>query len=375
MESVRGKVFGALSTIFSSEPILPLAVDALRLITVIERIDFAEASCELFHVIMASDNMTEEYWEAARYAIRGAFRPTKASLTKVPVMEKPQDLLEFLDHHFGLQGAGEDHISSITCALEAALVLSHGRPVPLVLESIRSFNCASPSFVRGMRSIMRPPAHDWTRENAIRFIALVSDQWFNSPMPIMEQDDRTEFCENLAWFMAGSFRPHPYTRRRLIIILFGMLRSPEWRNHIVAKLWSLFGEWTLADEWTLTDEEDMSFQWCLKNAIELLEFTKGSPDAEKFRWWYGTLWFHFEKLDPTVQGEVERIATEMSSGAGLSDLNLYLNLIGQETERSQRQFDGLTEDDRLDRYGMELRARIVWAEGNYRRLARIAGRL
>ena len=148
-----------------------------------------------------------------------------------------------------------------------------------------------------------------------------------------------------------------------------MLRSSEWRNHIVTGLWSLFAEWTLADE------EDVSFQWCLKNAIELLEFTKGSPDAERFRWWYGTLWFHFEKLDPTVRGEVERIAREMSSGDGLSDLNLYLNLIGQETERTQRELAGLTEDDRLDGSGMELRARTVRVEGNYRRLARIAGRL
>ena len=138
---------------------------------------------------------------------------------------------------------------------------------------------------------------------------------------------------------------------------------------MATRLWSLFAEWTLVDE------EDASFQWCLKNAIELLEFTKGSPDAERFRWWYGTLWFHFEKLDPTVQSEVERIATEMSSGGVLSDLSLYLNLIGQETERTQRQLDGLTEDDRLGRSGMGLRTRIVRVDGNYRRLARIAGRL
>ena len=369
MRTVFGKVFGALSTIFSSKPIPPLAIHALRLITQIERLDFAAASCKLFDVIMASDDMTEEYWEAARYAIRGAFRRTAGGLTILPLSEKPQKLLKFLDHHLGLQGTGEDHIFSISYTLDATLVLSGRRPVPLVLESIMSYNCASPSFVRGMRSIMRPTTINYVREYAARFIALVSDQWFNSPIPIMEPEDRSEFCENLAWFMTGPTRPHLDTRKLLIVILFGMLRSPEWRNHIATRFWSVFAEWTLVDE------EDASFQWCLKNAIELLEFTKGSPDAEGFKWWYGTLWFHFEKLDPTVRGEVERIATEMSSGDGLSDLNLYLNLIGQETERTQRQLDGLTEDDRLDRSGMELRARIVGLEGNYRRLARIAGRL
>ena len=373
METVRGKVFGALSTIFSSKPIPPLAVHALRLITQIEGYEFAVASYQLFHVIMASDDMTEEYWEAARYAIRGAFQQNDGS-TIFPATEKPQEILKFLDHHLGLQGTGEDHVCSITCALEATNV-GKNEDAPLIVESIRSFNYARPSFVRGMRSIMHPTTNSLVREYAVRFIARAPDQWFNTPVPIMEPEDRSEFCENLARLMAGTFRPHLHTRKCSIVILFGMLRSPEWRNHIVTGLWSLFGEWTLTDEWALTDEEDVSFQWCLKNAIELLEFTKGSPDAEGFRWWYGTLWFHFEKLDQTVQGEVERIATEMSSGDGLSDLNLYLNLIGQETDRTKRQLDGLTEDGRLDRSGMELRARIVRVEGNYRRLARIAGRL
>ena len=368
METVRGKVFGALATTFSSKPIPPLAIHALRLITQNGRSDFAMASCKLFHVIMASDDKTEEYWGAARYAIRGAFE-RNVDLIIFPVTEKPQDILKFLDHHLGLQGAGEDHISSITYALDATLLRVDGMPVLRTLESIRSFNCASPSFVRGMRSIMGLNANLRVREFAIRFIAFVSDQWFNSPIPIMEPEDRTEFCENLARLMAGPNRPHLDTRKVLIELLFGMLRSPEWRNHVATRFWSVFAEWTLVDE------EDVSFQWCLKNAIELLEFTKGLPEVEGFRWWYGTLWFHFERLDPTVRSEVERIATEMSSGDGLSDLNLYLNLIGQETERTQRQLEWLTEDARLDRPGMELRARIVRVEGNYRRLARIAGRL
>ena len=117
--------------------------------------------------------------------------------------------------------------------------------------------------------------------------------------------------------------------------------------------------------------EEESFKWCLQNAIELLEFTRGLSDGEGSRWWYGTLWFHFEKLDHTVRGEVERIAREMSSGDGLSDLNLYLNLIGQEVERTRRELDGLTEEGRLYGFDMELRARFVAMEGNYHRLARI----
>ena len=54
----------------------------------------------------------------------------------------------------------------------------------------------------------------------------------------------------------------------------------------------------------------------------------------------------------------------MLSGDGLSDLNLYLNIIGQEVERKRRVLDGLTDEDRP---GMELGAQLVVVERNYRR--------
>ena len=200
-------------------------------------------------------------------------------------------------------------------------------------------------------------------------MALISYQWFNSSVPVMKPEEISELCEHLARFIVdATARPHQDTRRRFLTFFFGMLRSPEWRSHIVTRLWSLLVEWTLVDE------EEESFKWCLQNAIELLEFTGRSRDDERFKWWYGTLWFHFDKLDPTVRGEVESIAKDMSSGDGLSDLNLYLNLIGQEVERARRQLDGLTDEGKLAKSGMELRARLVTLEGNYHRLARITGR-
>ena len=248
-------------------------------------------------------------------------------------------------------------------ALEATLLVLNGRFVPRVVESIRNFNCASPSFVKGMRSVMRSASNTWILEVTIRFSALAHDQWFNPPVSIMKPEEVTEFCERLALVMIDVGKPAPDTRKLFFLVFFGMLRSPEWRNHIVARLWSVLAHWTLADE-------ERSFKWCLQNAIELLDFTRRLPDRQGFKRWYGTLWFHFDKLDPTVRGEVEGIGTEMSSGDDLSDLNLYLNLISQEVERTRRTLDGPTGDGRSD---MELRARFVVLEGNYRRLARITG--
>ena len=70
---------------------------------------------------------------------------------------------------------------------------------------------------------------------------------------------------------------------------------------------------------------------------------------------------------------MESIAKDISSGDGLSDLDLYLNLIGREVERTRQELNGLTEVAKQAKAGMELRARFVTLEGNYRRLVRITG--
>jgi hypothetical protein len=117
-----------------------------------------------------------------------------------------------------------------------------------------------------------------------------------------------------------------------------------------------------------------SFMWCLENAIELLEFTKRLPDGEGFKWWYGMLWFHFEKLDPIVQGEVERIAREMLPGDGHLALDMYLNLIHQEVEKTQRMLDEINTYNGHSEPSIVLRDWCVMVEGNHRRLAQITGR-
>jgi len=75
------------------------------------------------------------------------------------------------------------------------------------------------------------------------------------------------------------------------------------------------------------------------------------------------------------RGEVESMSRDMSSGNGLSNLKLYLNLIGQEVERIRWEPHGLVEMDRLSSSGMKLRSQFVTPmEGAYHRLTRIIGR-
>ena len=344
----------------------PLALSALQLFTKLPVEDVSDASYELFETIMAFDDMTDQDWAAARFVVRGAFRGG-AIVTPSRLGER-KEILKFLDYHLGLQGAGEDHRSSIFPALKAFTIRGDNyRADPRAVESMRKFNFANPPFVRGIRWLIRPDSPFVVRGKATNMIALMSDHWFNSPVPVMEPGEMSEFCEHLAVFIIDDTLHGEFLQICGVTILFGMLRSPEWRKHVVPRFWSVLAYCSMVDE------EQESFRWCLQNAIELLEFTRGLADGEGLKWWHGVLWFYYDKLDTAAQEEVERIARDVSLGDGLSDLNLYLSLIGQEAARVRKKVHELPNEDRPAGFGTELRARLVALEGNYNRLGRITG--
>jgi len=307
----------------------------------------SNASYELFKTIMASNN-----WKAARLAVHGAFKRNVES--SPPAAGEPKEILKFLGHHLDLQGAGEDHTSSIEYALEPFLVkLSSGHwPDPLVVECIGKFDCASPSFVSGIRSIIRPSNSSDLRWKAAGLMALISSQWFDSPTPVMEPEEMSEFCEHLAVQKTDDALHGDFVQRCSVTILFGMLRSSEWRKHIPTRFWCVLAHCALVEE------ELESFKWCLQNATDLLEYTRGLADGEGLKWWYGVLWLHLDRLDTTVLKEVEGIAKSMSLGDGLSDLELYRDIIVQEIRRGVQA-------------GVRVRTRFAALEENRHRLAQI----
>ena len=316
---------------------------------------------------MASDDLTDQHWAATRLLAEGAWRENIED--SPPDLTELKEVFKFLGHHLGLHGAGEDHASSITFAMSAILSkwFAEGGPTPLLEESARKFNCASPSFVKGVRLALNPRNSLVLRGRMLALVALTFDQWSNSPAPVMEPEEMVEFCENIAVFVVDDVLHESHIQRRSLTVLFGMLRSPEWRSHIATRFWKMLAYCIVVDEGL------GPFAWCLQNATELLDFMRGLPDGEGLRWWYGTLWFHYDKLDTTVRNEVERIAKDMSLGDGLLDLNLYLNLIGQEVARTRQEVDELRDEAKLDRPGMKLRTRLIALEGNHHRLSLITG--
>ena len=318
---------------------MPLALRALGIITQLGGVDVCVASYQLFRTIMASNDLTDQHWEAARLAAPRATQRGPDTPFSSPGAGRPKEILKFLDYHLGLYGAGEDHGSSIDLAFGAIIRsdpnwynpwVQHLTADSQTVECIRDFNCTSPSFVKGMRLIMRPKDPLGLHMEATRLISLVSDQWFDSPVPIMEPEEMSEFCEHLAVFMVDGGSRALGAEKSGVTILFGMLRSPEWRKHIVTRLWSVFAYCRLIEE------EQESFRWCLRNAIELLEFTRGLPDGEGLKRWYVTLWLHYDKLDTTVRDEAEKIARDVSLSDGSSDQDSYLNLIRREVTRIKK---------------------------------------
>jgi len=367
MIPILRKVFRALSAILSSDSVkTPLALRALRLVTRLAVADVSVASLKLFKAIMGYDDLTGQHWEAARLAIHGAFQ-VRAEVTP-SVLGELKEILKFLNHHLDLHGAGEDHGPSISLAIDAIILRSDRyRDNPLAVECTGNFDRTSPSFVRGMRLMMHPDCSFMLRRRVTGLIALTCGQWFSSPTPVMDPEDMAEFCEHLAVFIIDAALHVSSIQRWGVTILFGMLRSPEWREHIATRFWCMLAYCTVVEE------GQESFRWCLQNAIELLEFARGLPDGEGLKWWYGTLWFHYDKLDAATRDDVDRIARDMSLGDNLSDLNLYLNLIGEEIARARQDVDRFFDVVRVSSFGMERRARLIALEGNYHRLARVAG--
>ena len=359
---ILADIFGALETIIFSRPIqMPLALRALRLVTLLSDPGVHYASHVLFETIMASDNMEEWHWEVARLAIRGALGDDP------PFVNGPKKILKFLDYHVCLQGAGEDHGPDIACALLATIFLQEGCYIDLLThESVWDFDWTSLSFVRGICSVMRPHNPIPLRGRAAGLIALLSDRWFDHSVPVMKPEDMAEFCENIA-ILTDTIIHKPGAMKEFVTVLFGMLSSPVWRTHIVARFWSLLAYCNLVRELE-------SVRWCFENAIELLEFTRGLPDGEGSKWWYGTLWFHYDKLDTTARDEVKKIAVDMVQNDGLSDLNLYLGLIQEEIARIRREINGRPDEERVSAPCRKMRARLIILDGNYDQLSRITGR-
>ena len=280
-------------------------------------------SYELFCVIMRDTALTQEQkWEASRLTLHGAYRSDR----HLPGVDDPQDILTFLNHHFELIERGEDHDEPIQNALRA---LAYGL-TPETIETLKKFHLIQPSFVRRICHMLQKHKPLQLLKAALSFLALIDDEWFNTPDPIITPDEIKSLCVDWASAVDEVGHSTPAVQRADLTVLLEMMNSRRWRPHIVPEKWKLLEYFTSA-----VPDDSPALRRCLDNA-ELVQDISNMGNQDAMSLWSAILWLNYSELKPEVQRRLEGV----TKGVQRWDFERYLSVIEAEANKAE---DELTE--------------------------------
>ena len=245
-------------------------------------------SYKLFCVIMrdaVSSTLTrEQKWEASRLALHSAYKSDQHS----PRAGDPQDIIAFLNHHFELVEQGEDHDEPIQDALCALAYAS----IPETIEALKNLDLTQPSFVRRICRMLQKCKPPRLHKAALFLLPLIADKWFNTPNPIMDDNEMKNLCVDWASAVEQIWDADA-VREPVLAVLLDMINSPHWRPHVVPE------KWKLLEYLALIPDDSQPLARCLKNpglvdAISIM----GNPDAMVI--WSRVLLLRYNQLDPVV---------------------------------------------------------------------------
>ena len=258
----------------------------MKLITLLSRTDVATKSYHLFHTVMHTP-VPLGGWEASRLALHGAY---KGEL--LPLVDDPQDILTFLNHHFELALQGNDQDGPIQNALRA---LAHATN-PTAIDAPRHFD--QPSFVRGIHFAFKADRPKKLREAALFLLPLIGDKWFDAAHQIIP-NVADHFCRD--WnTIVGSIEHTSDAKKAILTTLFYMMDSPHWRPHIPE------GKWKLLEYYSLVPDDCRPLKRCLENH-QLVVAISQMRDPEAIALWPRILWLEYDKLTPQVQEALKRL--------------------------------------------------------------------
>jgi hypothetical protein len=311
------------------------ALEALELIAYLSKKNIAflsqdniaSESYRLFHVIMQAPISPacsrEKKWKAFRLAIYGTHRrdvllPWNRGidiLSHLPSDGDSLNTLTFLGYRFNLatglcQNQDESNQDDlILIALYALLCAS----VPVTIEAPEGFDPCDEPFM--------------LREAALFFLPLISDEWFNTPDPIMKPDQMESFCVN--WASAVDAVEHTDdVREAILVVLFGMINSPHWRPHIV------LDKWDLLEYFTSVPDSFQPLKRCIDNpGLTDTISNVGNPAAMKH--WLTILWSEYKGLNTQVRDELETVTKEIAQGRRRGDLDACLSVIDSELGKAE----------------------------------------
>ena len=253
----------------------------------------------------------EKKWEASRLALHGAYKWDKA----LPWVEDPQDILAFLDHHFKLADQGEDQNVPIQNVLRALAYASS----PVTVEALKTFDPTQPTFVAGIRHVFQKDKPVQLRKAALFFLPLIGDKWFNTPKPIMEDEQMKALCTDWASAVDDVGPTTSHVQIAALGVLFGMINSRHWRPHIVKE------KWKLLEHFASVPHDCAPLKRCLENQ-ELVHAISEAGDRNATVLWSTILWLKYNELTPEVQKQLE----DLTKAAPRSDIEWYLRVMDSE---------------------------------------------
>ena len=306
----------------------------------------ATKSYHLFHVVMqapVTDFYTEEKkWEAARSTMHGSYKWDKF----LPWVEDPEDILTFLGYHFKLATQdGENQDEPIQNALRALAYASSATTI----EALKLFDPTEHSFVGGICYVFKDDKPFQLRKAALFFLPLIGDRWFNTPDPIMEENQMVALCTD--WASAVDGIEHTYdVQKATLTVLFGMINSSHWRPHIVSS------KWKLLEYFTSVPEDSQPLRRCLGNP-ELTPAISQVENQVAMVLWLAILWLKYKELIPEVREQLETVTKEVALSDRRPDLDMYLSVMDSESRKAE---DALTQlgEWSTDPAAVALRAKI-----------------
>ena len=307
------------------------ALEAMALIAPLSENEIAQMSYQLFHTVMQAPitlaYTQEKKWDASRLTMHGAYKWDKF----LPWVEEPEDILRFLDHHFDLATRNDQNQDEpIQNALRALAYASSS----VTIEALKLFDPTEPSFVRGICYVFQDDKPFQLRKAALFFLPLIGDRWFNTPYPIMEEDQMTSLCVD--WASAVDGIEHTYdVKKATLAVLFGMINSPHWRPHIDTE------KWKLLEYFTSLPDDSQPLRRCIDNP-ELMDAIKEVANPTALVLWLAILWLKYKELIPQVQEQLETVTKEFAQGRRRADLDWYLSVMDLELRKAE---DALTHYD------------------------------
>ena len=289
------------------------ALKAMELIIPLSTPDVATKSYRLFRTVMHTTTHSWGTWEASRLALHGAYKGGD-----LPPVDDPRDALTFLNYHFELALQGENQDEPIQDALRA-LAYASG---PAAIKAV-DFDLTQPSFVRGIRFAFEANRPREVREAALFFLPLIGDTWFDAAYGIIP-GEMGSFCVD--WATAVDSIEHTERAKKAILMaLFHMMDSPNWR-HLIPE-----GKWKLLKYYPSIPEDCQPWKKCLENPKLVADISQVT-DPEAIALWPRVLWLKYDELTPPVQ---EALIEVTKSAQGRRHIDTYYQEVSQSLEEAE----------------------------------------